>query len=182
MTNKGGVATFTLSLIPHPQSLPRSVTRVTVEVTATDRDDVLLDFVIHGGELVVLPSSIGAERVDGLWATTCFELFLKPEGGSDYFEFNFSPSCQWAAYVFDDYRCGRRNLHLAVDPHLESDPERSRELSVDVDLSNLPDTPLGMALCAVIEETDGTKSYWALAHPPGPPDFHDPDCFTATLA
>jgi hypothetical protein len=36
-------------------------------------------------------------------------------------------------------------------------------------------------LCAVIEEIDGTKSYWALAHPPGKPDFHHPDCFALTL-
>lgn len=35
---------------------------------------------------------------------------------------------------------------------------------------------LGMS--AVIEEVDGTKSFWALAHPPGKPDFHHPDCFT----
>ncbi len=38
-----------------------------------------------------------------------------------------------------------------------------------------------LALSTVIEATDGTKSYWALAHAPGPPDFHNPDCFTATL-
>jgi hypothetical protein len=38
-----------------------------------------------------------------------------------------------------------------------------------------------LALSAVIEETDGRKSYWALAHPPGTPDFHHPDCFTLEL-
>ena len=38
-----------------------------------------------------------------------------------------------------------------------------------------------IALSAVIEETDGTKSYWALRHPPGAPDFHHPDCFALTL-
>jgi hypothetical protein len=29
----------------------------------------------------------------------------------------------------------------------------------------------------VIEETNGNKSYWALAHPPGKADFHHADCF-----
>ena len=44
-------------------------------------------------------------------------------------------------------------------------------------------TPIGqLGLSAVLEEKDGTKSYWALAHPPGDkPDFHDPDCFAAQL-
>ena len=40
---------------------------------------------------------------------------------------------------------------------------------------------LNLAFSAVIEETGGTKSYWALTHPPGKPDFHHPTCFTATL-
>jgi hypothetical protein len=38
-----------------------------------------------------------------------------------------------------------------------------------------------MGLSAIIEESDGTKSFWALAHPPGKPDFHHPDCFTLEL-
>jgi hypothetical protein len=34
----------------------------------------------------------------------------------------------------------------------------------------------------VLEESEGTKSYWALAHPPGDkPDFHAADCFAASL-
>ena len=38
-----------------------------------------------------------------------------------------------------------------------------------------------VGLSVVIEELGGTKSYWALAHPPGKPDFHHPACFAATL-
>ena len=34
---------------------------------------------------------------------------------------------------------------------------------------------------AVLEEKDGTKSYWALAHAADKPDFHHPDCFVAKL-
>lgn|GEM_PF-5239716 len=41
---------------------------------------------------------------------------------------------------------------------------------------------LHLNLAAVIEEKSGTKSYWALAHPPeGPPDFHHPSCFVLEL-
>ena len=36
-------------------------------------------------------------------------------------------------------------------------------------------------LTAVIEEEGGHKSYWALAHPPGAPDFHNPSCFLGRL-
>ena len=42
--------------------------------------------------------------------------------------------------------------------------------------------PWRLGLCAVIEETDGQKSYWAAAHPPGKPDFHHADSFVVELA
>ena len=45
-----------------------------------------------------------------------------------------------------------------------------------------PSVTSELGLSAVIEEQDGTKSYWALAHPDGPPDFHDPACFAASLS
>jgi uncharacterized protein len=34
-----------------------------------------------------------------------------------------------------------------------------------------------IGLAAVIEDTSGHKSYWALAHPPGKADFHHSDSF-----
>jgi hypothetical protein len=38
-----------------------------------------------------------------------------------------------------------------------------------------------LGLSAVLEEKDGTKTYWALAHPSEKPDFHAPGCFVARL-
>jgi hypothetical protein len=38
-----------------------------------------------------------------------------------------------------------------------------------------------LGLSAVLEEKDGTKSYWAVAHAAEKPDFHHPDCFAARL-
>jgi hypothetical protein len=38
-----------------------------------------------------------------------------------------------------------------------------------------------LGLSAVIEETSGRISYWALAHPPGKADFHHSDCFAHEL-
>ena len=32
-----------------------------------------------------------------------------------------------------------------------------------------------------MKDVDGGISYWALAHPPGKPDFHHPDSFALTL-
>lgn len=43
------------------------------------------------------------------------------------------------------------------------------------------DGPWEIAVSAVIEEADGAKSYWALAHPSDKPDFHHPDSFVLEL-
>ena len=38
-----------------------------------------------------------------------------------------------------------------------------------------------LGLSVVLEERDGTKSYWALEHASDKPDFHASDCFAAKL-
>jgi len=49
----------------------------------------------------------------------------------------------------------------------------------DVGLADAPFREL--AITAVIEESDGTKSYWALAHPAGKPDFHAAESFALSV-
>ncbi|MFN3726853.1 MAG: DOMON-like domain-containing protein [Allosphingosinicella sp.] len=122
-------------------------------------------------------------RADRLWEHTCFEAFVRTSEGSRYFELNFSPSSEWAAYAFDDYRKGMRSADIeipAVHPTAWANRfELSARVVLPPDWVNL--TWL-LNLTAVIEERDGTKSYWALSHPPdGPPDFHHPACFTLEL-
>jgi MOSC domain-containing protein YiiM len=59
------------------------------------------------------------------------------------------------------------------------------ELNVSLALDRLTGLPADkrwrLGLSAVIEETSGRKSCWALAHPPGKPDFHHSDCFVLWL-
>jgi hypothetical protein len=38
-----------------------------------------------------------------------------------------------------------------------------------------------LGLSAVIEEKNGVMSYWALKHPPGPPDFHHASGFVLEI-
>jgi hypothetical protein len=174
-------------LVPHPETPPSSIGAVDVELFMTGGNNMQLCYAVTGSGLL-LPERRSRERADGLWTMTCFELFLRPVDVGAYFEFNFSPSSQWAAYAFDDHRTGMQPVRLSVDPLVDRAPPRGPEesgiyymLKVDVDLSDLPSRPLRMGLSAVIEEESGRKSYWALAHPPGKPDFHHLDCFAAEL-
>jgi hypothetical protein len=132
---------------------------------------------------IVLPDPADAARSDGLWQSTCFEVFVRHPKAPEYLEFNFSPSSCWAAYHFDDYRLGMEEQMIATAPEIYLEASESH-IALETELT-LPMAwvagSLEIALSAVIEETDGTKSYWALAHPPGKPDFHHPDCFALTL-
>src|SRR5262249_27006861 len=121
------------------------------------------------------------ERAENLWQTTCFEAFLRAEDADAYREWNFAPSSEWAAYDFTSHRDGRADAEVAP-PYIRMEDNLTwwalgATIAVDAE------THWQLGLSAILEERDGIKSYWALAHPDGDkPDFHDPVCFAARLA
>ena len=168
----------------HPDSLCAAATRIDVEIARPRPGTLLLSYVVTGriGDLRRPPVTAAARR-DELWRHTCFEAFIRPAPGEAYYEFNFAPSTQWAAYRFDSYRTGMRIADEIGAPQIDvqSAPDRYA-LQATLELSHLPDAARWrLGLAAVIEETSGRKSYWALAHPPGKPDFHHADCFAHEL-
>lgn len=169
-------------LTAHPLHPPVAVTSVEANVIGTDDNWLRLRWRVDGARALVVPPFAGRGRADGLWSATCFELFLKPGEGPAYCEFNLSPSERWAAYDFSSYRQGMAERPLAREPQTAMRLGRAFAVfDAAIPVAALPEGDCGMNLAAVIEEQGGVKSYWALAHPDGPPDFHDPACFTATL-
>jgi hypothetical protein len=151
-----------------------------IEVAATRSPGRLLalSYSIHGEIARLRIPSTGPRGVgERLWQHTCCEAFLAASPGGPYFEFNFSPSGQWAGYAFERYREGTA---LAVDdPQIQvtSTPENFR-LSARIPMLS---GSACAALTVVVEEADGRLSYWALRHPPGKPDFHHPAGFALEL-
>ena len=116
-------------------------------------------------------------------AVACRVLCVSAAG---YYEFNFSPSLEWAAYHFSSYRDGMTPAHLSRAPGLRSRKTSDRlELTATVHLEGLPELAaapvLRLALTAVVEDDSGRLSYWALRHARGNPDFHDPEGFALEL-
>lgn len=169
----------THSLICHPDSPSKSLRGVRVEFErAAER--LWLRYTIDASpDDLTLPPPAAPHHKDGLWQTTCLEAFVRDSTGEGYAEFNFSPSSEWAAYRFSGYREGMEDLQMKSGPDIGLDASDSH-FALE---ATIPFTagPHWLALSAVIEEADGTKSYWALAHPPGKPDFHHPDCFALHL-
>lgn len=139
----------------------------------------MLRYRVDGCRALVLPAFAGKGRADDLWQTTCFEIFGARRGGQSYDEFNFSPSGRWAAYRFEAYRDGRSEPDLVRQPDIHF--ERGQDIFVlTAFLSKQELLPVHrIGVCAVIEEEGARKSFWALSHPLGSPDFHDPACFEA---
>lgn len=168
-----------LVLLPH-SNFPHPDIRIAVDVSI-EQESIALRYQVSGAvDEVLLPPPVSPARADKLWERTCFEAFIRPCDGDEYLEFNFAPSRLWAMYRFDRYRENMRAVTDIAVPRIGS--------AVRADFYELHPMiypRIGLADCglsAVIEAKDGTKSYWALAHPPGKPDFHNRDCFTARLA
>jgi hypothetical protein len=129
-----------------------------------------------------IPPVTAPMRTDDLWRHTCFEAFVRASPSAAYYEFNFAPSTQWAAYRFGGYRSGMRVADEIATPRFEVQSSgEGFELQVSLELGLPSDTAWRLGLAAVIEETNGRKSYWALTHPPGKVDFHHSDCFAREL-
>lgn len=169
-------------LHPHPAfPAPTGVT-LSVDWSISENQTLLIAYhVADLGNCILWPDAAQG-RTDGLWQHTCFEAFVGSTSTTAYAEFNLAPSGAWAAYAFDDYRAGMRDLSLTSDPQITGE---HADWTATIPLAGLDallgPAPWRLAITAVIEARDGARSYWSLAHPPGNPDFHHPDCFAARL-
>jgi hypothetical protein len=160
---------------------------IDVRVSRTADGALSLTYTIEG-ELarVRIPAPAQARFADRLWQHTCCELFARRGHGPAYRELNFSPSGEWAAFGFERYREGTPLVDEALAPHIAVRSARGKfELDAVIRLDCLSlghgREPLSLALSAVIEDSEGGLSYWALAHSSAQPDFHHPDAFALQL-
>lgn len=121
-----------------------------------------------------------------LWQHTCCECFVAVEDQAEYYEFNLAPSREWAAYAFAKYREGGPLADETLDPGIVVRRFSDRlELDASISLDRLTpayaNAALVLGLSAVIEDTAGRMSYWALTHPADKPDFHHPGGFALRI-
>jgi hypothetical protein len=172
-----------VALVRHDASAETGVERVSARFLTRSRNEIVLRYCATGDlSTVTVPRRVSGRRKDDLWRNTCFEFFARFENEPAYWEMNFSPSSDWAAYRFSDYRNNRRNEPLASAAFFDILTTENR-LRVDIRLSlgalqsrSLRTARFGFS--AVFRDAEERMSYWALAHPEGQPDFHHPTCFS----
>lgn len=155
-------------LVRHPDTPPGAILGVEAELVRLPEGATATFRAIGDLSRLVIPPPASPERADGLWRTSCFELFVGNEGHA-YREFNFSPSGAWAAYRFDDYRDGMAEAEARVSIETSRHAKWFELVArVGADFS----MPAMVGLTAVIEETDGDTRYWSASFAPGKADFH----------
>lgn len=171
------------ALTSHPAHPPLNVRSIDARIIGFDATWLRVRWKILGAGRLVVPPFAGKGRADGLWQTTCFELFLRPLDGPAYIEVNLSPSERWNVYNFSGRREG-----MAERP-MPREPDCTMRLGTDMAIfdaaipaSGLPVPPWRCGFAAAIEESAGVTSYWAQAHLGDAPDFHDPACFVEEVA
>jgi hypothetical protein len=175
-----------LNLIPHPSTpLAQPPFKVWATVDhAASLGAVATTNIWFGvgapAERFVIPEVSDPSRADELWKTTCFEAFLWAAGEETYREWNFAPKGNWAAYDFSGYRQDMAEAEVDSPPYIRME-DNFTWWTVGATIAVEADKQWELGLSAVLEEKDGTKSYWALAHPSEKPDFHAAGCFAARL-
>lgn len=174
-------------LLYHPDTADDAIKRLHIESRAMyQKDSLALHFDVYGSiNNLLIPAVKLPYETDNLWQHTCFEAFIAVHEEPEYYEFNFSPSGEWAAYAFDDYRV-RKAWRASVPPAITC-VHNAERLSLLAVISNqdLPKNPFAkcyrLGLSAVVETKSQSLSYWALFHPAGKPDFHRRNGFTLSL-
>jgi hypothetical protein len=174
------------ALRAHPGTAGSPVQAISAVVQRLPRGALAVRYALTGALEGLRVPEPGEPRVGrDLWRRTCFELFLsaQPPG---YHELNFSPSGEWAAYRFTQYREGDPLSDPDLAPRLDV---RRHAGSLELDalvwfrgpMASYADAKLRLGISAVVEDAAGRLSYWALRHPCSTPDFHHPEAFALEL-
>jgi hypothetical protein len=179
-----------VTLICHPETPTDAVRGIAARVCRDPEGKLSVTYVVEGDlDRLRVPAQRTPRIASRLWQHTCCEIFIACKGLPAYHEFNLSPSGEWAAYAFDGYRTPRA-CKFHVEGLAPQVTVRGVADKLEIDavirldcLSTLhPAAQLSLALSAVIEDSDGVLSYWALRHPSGKPDFHHAEAFALKLA
>ena len=174
------------TLYVHPTQLTDIVQTLQVSVEKLSNGDLQLCYELTGEvSRLLLPRPQPAIASDGLWQHCCFEVFIAQRDSPAYYEFNFSPSTQWAVYQFSDYRVRSEwTTNRVPQIQFSYSPERLRltALIATVDLPLFTDAlPWQLGISAVLETIEDQHYYFALHHPAAQPDFHHRAGFALTL-
>lgn len=173
-----------MNLQCHPISTPAEVDSIqaTVELNERPNDQLQISFKLMGDiAKIAVPQPVSPQFRNELWQQTCFEIFIASETDNAYQEYNFSPSGEWAAYCFSDYRQQQSDLIIEAPQIKRQVDAQSLSLSATLRTEALPTKQPWLIGVSAVVETDQGLSWWALNHSGQQPDFHSRQSFRRLL-
>ncbi len=165
-----------MQLISHPKYPAHQHLSFSANINITD-EQCRISYKVSGDIETIIMSEVGKPQFrDELWKMTCFEMFVEYDDGPQYYEYNFAPNGDWAAYHFDDYRAGMKPLNIAQPQIILERSSQMIQCNVVLNNEVLPKGALNIGLCAMIFSED-VRSFWALGNSEDTPNFHQRDCF-----
>ncbi len=165
-----------MNLISHPKYPAHKHLSLSADINII-KDKCHICYNVSGDiEDIIISDERKAQFRDELWKMTCFEMFIEYDDGPHYYEYNFAPNGDWAAYHFDNYRDGMRPINI-MQPEIVMERDIGMiKVDVTLDITDLPEGPLNIGLFAMTFSEDD-RSFWALHHSEDTPNFHQKDCF-----
>lgn len=126
-------------------------------------------------------------RIQGLWQTTCFEVFIKNQESEEYIEFNFSSEYDWNCFYFPNKKSRLKEYQKITNLSVNSVKENTTFfIESSVDLNKLPDglwkkNKMRIGPAAILESKTKELTYWACKHLDKVPNFHNHDSFNYEL-
>ena len=167
----------TAQLVPFAPPPPEPPAAYAISVTLMkSNEEISAEFQLLGDTTSIRWPQPVAQAQPGheLWKHTCFELFRAQPNSPEYWEYNFSPSRQWAIYAFKDYRQAAP-LSVTNTPIIELPQLSDTAFTLQVRFNLEPplhNKSLIIGVSAVIETIDDQRHYYALKHCSDKPDFH----------
>jgi hypothetical protein len=177
------IINFTL----RPFSTASSLPQIEISGRVNRKDNILsIEYQLFGdlSSISIAPPANPPSRQFHLWEATCFEFFIGIPGDRNYWEFNLSPSGDWAVFALDDYRQGLRDETAFTSLPFKVDRYPNYiTLNLAFDLSELIflEQDLEMSVTTVIKSSQNELSYWAITHFGKEADFHLRDSFSIEL-
>ena len=131
-------------------------------------DLLKLTYLVPSHNDLIWPSYSGMVRGNGLWLSTCFELFLGADDQNAYTELNVTPAGTWNCYQFDDYRSGMR---IGESWKLKSLETNKRSFSVSFS-GQLTYSHVRLGPAVILQRKSSRLDYFAISHAEQP-DFHN---------
>jgi hypothetical protein len=177
------IINFALRPFPADSNVPQ----IEINGRVNRKDNILsIEYQLFGdlNSISISPPANPPSRQFHLWEATCFEFFIGIPGDRNYWEFNLSPSGDWAIFALDDYRQGLRDETAFTSLPFKVDRYPNYiTLNLEFDLSELVllEQDLEISVTAVIKSSQDELSHWAITHSGKEADFHLRDSFAIKI-